>query len=124
MQSNVRKLTCLTRKNTIKLVVFAFCLFFFTPVFSSETIGDYKYSYLTIQADVSVVKVDDKLMMYWRFHNGSTWDNEMVEISEEGQTRLVQKTERRFGEYFLRDKDGNLGVYDDQGHITTMEMVK
>lgn len=52
------------------------------------------------------------------FGDGSRWEGELIERVIGGQRRF-EKVGTRAGEYYVINNEGNLDIYDRDGHITT-----
>jgi hypothetical protein len=70
------------------------------------------------------MKKNDKLTMVRKFIDGSGSEKEMIQVNQSGRTRFEEKGGNRHGEYYLIERDGNLGAYDQQGFIRTMRSIR
>ncbi len=97
----------------------------FTSEETSEEIGKYQYYFADIKVNASLVKANGKFMLTQTFSDGGgPRQIEVIEIQESGESRLVHKTGRVFGEYYRFHENGDLGIYDEEGFITTMRRIK
>ena len=76
-----------------------------------------------IDQDMSIVmslyQKGDKVYLEKASEDGSKGTTEMKVQIDKGQKRYVDVDGSDFGEYYLVDDSGNLGVYDNQGLIFT-----
>lgn len=64
------------------------------------------------------------IVLVQQFGDGSIWNKEMIERQESGRWWYIQKGENTFGEYYVIDHSGDLGVYDHKGLIRTLQPVR
>jgi hypothetical protein len=59
-----------------------------------------------------------------KFKAGSGSEKEMIQKNHSGKLRFEEKEGNDFGEYYLIERNGNLGAYDSAGLISTMRAIK
>ena len=90
-----------------------------------EIIGEWLDESPYVGAKYTLMKKNGKIIMVRRFKDGSGSENEMIQKkSHSGRLRFEEKEGNDFGEYYLIEKNGNLGAYDSAGLISTMRAIK
>ena len=91
---------------------------------SGKIIGEWLDESPYVGAKYTFLKRDGKIIMICKFKGGSGSEKEMIQKKQSGRLRFEEKVDNNFGEYYLVDRKGNLGVYDNAGLITTMSSIK
>jgi hypothetical protein len=91
---------------------------------SREIIGEWLDEVPFVGAKYTLMKKNDKITMVRKFKDGSGSEKEMIQVNQSGRTRFEEKGGNRHGEYYLIERDGNLGAYDQQGFIRTMRSIR
>jgi len=88
---------------------------------SGEIIGKWLDESSYAGGKYTLMKRNEKTIMVVRYKDGSHSEKEMIQKNQSGRLRL----EKREGdEYYLIEKNGSLGSYDDYGLIRTMRIIK
>lgn len=85
-------------------------------------IGEWLYE--IAGAKYTFLKKEDKIIMIRKFKDGSGSETEMIKKKQSGKIRFEEKDGNSFGEYYIIEKNGGLGAYDDSGQITIMPSLK
>ena len=91
---------------------------------SGNIIGDWLDESPYVGAKYTFLKKNGKIIMIRKFKDGSGSEKEMIQKNQSGRLRFEEKGGYDFGEYYLIEKDGNLGAYDKDGLINTMRSIK
>lgn len=91
---------------------------------SDEIIGEWLDESPYVGAKYTLMKKNGKIFMVRKFKDGSGSEKEMIKKSHSGKLRFEEKEGNDFGEYYLIERNGNLGVYDRAGLISTMRPIK
>jgi hypothetical protein len=75
-------------------------------------------------AKYSLIKKNEKIIMVKKFKDGSGSEKEMIQKNHSGRLRFEEKKGNDFGEYYLIEKNGDLGVYDSAGLISKIGAIK
>jgi hypothetical protein len=70
------------------------------------------------------MKKNGKIIMVLKFKDGSGSEKEMIQKNQSGRLRFEEKGGNDFGEYYLIERNGDLGAYDSAGLISTMRSIK
>lgn len=89
-----------------------------------EIIGQWLDEVPYVCAKYTLIKNNGKIIMRQKFKNGSSSEKEMVQKNQSGRLRFEEKGGNDFGEYYLIERNGNLGAYDSDGFIRTMSAIK
>ena len=57
--------------------------------------------------------------MNWEFPDGSSIKKTLVETTISGKKALLDPSTEQYQEYYVIDSQGNLGMYDSEGLIST-----
>jgi hypothetical protein len=95
-----------------------------SKISSGKIIGEWLDESPYVGAKYTFLKRDGKIIMICKFKGGSGSEKEMIQKKQSGRLRFEEKVGNNFGEYYLVDRKGNLGVYDNAGLITTMSSIK
>lgn len=77
-----------------------------------------------VGAKYTFLKRSGKIIMIRKFKDGSGSEKEMIQKNQSGRLRFEEKGGNDFGEYYLIERNGNLGAYDNAGLINTMRSIK
>ena len=91
---------------------------------SGEFIGEWIDESPYVGAKYTFLRRNDKILMIRKFKDGSGSEKEMVQKKQSGRLRFEEKGGNDFGEYYLIDSNGNMGIYDNAGLINTMRSIK
>jgi hypothetical protein len=89
---------------------------------SGEIIGEWLDEFLG--AKYTLMKKNGKIIMVLKFKDGSGSEKEMIQKNQSGRLRFEEKGGNDFGEYYLIERNGDLGAYDSAGLISTMRSIK
>ncbi len=92
--------------------------------FSGEIIGEWLDESPYAGAKYTFFKRNGKIFMIRKFKDGSGSEKEMIQKKQSGRLRYEEKGGNDFGEYYLIERDGDLGVYDNDGLIKTIRSIK
>jgi len=91
---------------------------------SGEIIGEWLDESPYVGAKYTLIKKNGKIIMIRKFKDGSGSEEEMIQKNQSGRLRFEEKGGNDFGEYYLIERNGNLGSYDSAGLISTMHSIK
>jgi len=91
---------------------------------SGKIIGEWLDESPYVGAKYTLMKKNGKIIMVRKFRDGSSSEKEMIQKNHSGKLRFEEKDGNDFGEYYLIEKNGNLGAYDSAGLISTMRAIK
>ncbi len=91
---------------------------------SGKIIGEWLDESPYIGARYTLIKKNGKIFMIGKFKDGSGSEKEMVQKNQSWMLRFEEKGGNDFGEYYVIEKNGNLGAYDSDGLINTMRSIK
>ena len=91
---------------------------------SDEIIGEWLDESPYVGAKYTLMKKNGKIIMVRKFKDGSGSEKEMIQKKHSGKIRFEEKEGNDFGEYYLIERNGNLGAYDSAGLISTMRAIK
>lgn len=91
---------------------------------SGEIIGEWLDESPYMGAKYTFLMKNGKVIMTRRFKDGSGSEKEMLQKEQSGKLRFEEKGGNDFGEYYLIERNGNLGAYDNAGLINTMRSIK
>lgn len=91
---------------------------------SDEIIGEWLDESPYVGAKYTLKKKNGKIIMVRKFKDGSGSEKEMIQKKHSGKLRFEEKEGNDFGEYYLIERNGNLGAYDSAGLISTMQAIK
>ena len=91
---------------------------------SGEIIGKWFNESLYGGAKYTFLKRDGKIIMIRKFKDGSSDEKEMIQKNQSGRVRFEEKGGNLDKEYYLIERNGNLGIYDNAGLILTMHSIK
>jgi hypothetical protein len=89
-----------------------------------EIIGEWIDDSPYVGAKYTFMRKNGKIIMVRKFKDGSSSEKEMVLKKQSGRLRFKEKGGNDFGEYYLIERNGNLGAYDNAGLINTMRSIK
>ena len=72
---------------------------------------------------ITIYRQGGKLYLEHKFGDSSSVIREMVEKPSSRGRRFEKIGGSNFGEYFLMGRDGNLDIWDQEGHITTARRI-
>lgn len=75
-------------------------------------------------AKYTLLKRNGKIIMTYEFKDGSSLEKVMDQTREAGKLRFEAQAGTRFGEYFIIERNGDLGAYDKVGFIRKMRPIK
>ena len=87
---------------------------------SSEIIGEWLDESPYVGAKYTFLRKNGKIIMIRKFKDGSGSKKEMIQKNQSGRLRFEEKEGNDFGEYYLIERNGNLGAYDNAGLINTI----
>lgn len=88
---------------------------------SEGKIGQWRGNPSYADAIYTFWKINDKIIMRRDFKDGSNSEKEMIQKKDQsGRLRFEEKGGNDFGEYYVIEKNGYLGHYDNEGLIYTM----
>ena len=71
---------------------------------------------------LTIVRRDNQLIARWDYADGSNTENSLDESQlPDGRLRFEDQGENAFGEYYIVETDGRIGLYDEDGQILLME---
>lgn len=88
---------------------------------SGEVIGKWYDSSPYVESTLIIYKYAGKLMFKTIYKDGSENEKTLQESTVGGKRKFVY--ESSYGEYLLVHTDGNLGIYDRDGHIATAKRI-
>ena len=91
---------------------------------SGKIIGEWLDEAPYVGAKYTFLKRTGKIIMIRKFKDGSGSEEEMIQKKQSGIIRFEEKKGNDFGEYYLIERNGNLGAYDNAGLIRTMRSIK
>lgn len=91
---------------------------------SDEIIGEWLDESPYVGAKYTLMKKNGKIIMVRKFKDGSGSEKEMIQKNHSGKLRFEEKEGNDFGEYYIIERNGNLGAYDSSGLISTMRAIK
>ena len=91
---------------------------------SGEIIGEWIDESPYVGAKYTFLRRSDKIFMIRKFKDGSGSETEMVQKKHSRRLRFEEKRGNDFGEYYLIESNGNMGIYDNDGLINTMRSIK
>ena len=91
---------------------------------SGEIIGEWLDDSPYVAGKYTFLKRNGKVIMIRKFKDGSGSEEEMIQKKQSGRLRFEEKEGNDCGDYYLIEKNGNLGVYDNAGLIQTMRSIK
>lgn len=91
---------------------------------SGKIIGQWLDESPYVGAKYTLIKKNGKIVMERKFKDGSGSEKEMIQKNQSGRLRFEEKGGNDFGEYYLIERNGNLGAYDSDGLISTMGAIK
>jgi hypothetical protein len=89
-----------------------------------KIIGEWLDESPYVRAKYTFVKRDGKILVILKFESGSGSEKEMIQREQSGRLRFEEKVGNSFGEYYLIEVNGQLGIYDNAGLIKTLHSVK
>jgi hypothetical protein len=95
-----------------------------TKNISGEIIGEWLDESPYVAAKYTLIRKNETIIMEQKFSDGSTLQKVMVQNNKPGIQRFEEITGNDFGEYYLIEKNGDLGVYDNECFIKTMPSIK
>lgn len=91
---------------------------------SGEIIGEWLDESPYVGGKYTLLKRNGKVIMIRKFKDGSSSEDEMIQKKQSGTLRFEEKDGSVSGDYYLIERNGNLGVYDNAGLIHTMRPIK
>ena len=91
---------------------------------SRDKIGEWLDESPYVGAKYTFLRRNDKIIMIRKFKDGSGSEKEMIQKKQSGKLRFDEKGGNDFGEYYLIERNGNLGIYDNSGLISTIRPIK
>ncbi len=91
---------------------------------SGEKIGEWFDDSAGAGIKYTLLKRNNKIILVRKGKKGSEWEEEMIQKKQSGRLKFEEKRGNNSGDYFLIEKNGNLGVYDNAGFIFTMPPIK
>jgi hypothetical protein len=91
---------------------------------SDEIIGEWLDESPYIGAKYTLLKKNGKIIMVRKFKDGSGSEKEMIQNNYSGRLRFEEKDGNDYGEYYIIEKNENLGAYDSAGLISTLQAIK
>lgn len=89
-----------------------------------KIIGEWLYEAPYVGAKYTFIKRNDKIVMIIKYKDGSGSEKEMIQKKQSGKVRFEEKKPNVYGEYYMIEKSGNMGVYDNDGLIQIMRKIK
>lgn len=90
---------------------------------SGEIIGEWFDETPFIGSKHALLKKNEKIIMVRKYADGSHSEIEMIQKNQSGMSRFERK-KKIHDDYYLIEKNGSLGLYDDLGLISTMRAIK
>ena len=97
------------------------------PLLDGEVVGRWRRDVLPA-GWLTIVRRDDQLIARWDYlagdylTDGSNSENSLDESQlPDGRLRFEDQGENAFGEYYIVETDGRIGLYDEDGQILLME---
>jgi len=91
---------------------------------SGEIIGEWLDEAPYVGGKYTFLNKNGKIIMIRKFKDGSGSEEEMIQKKQSGRLRFEEKGGNDFGEYYLIERNGKLGAYDNEGLIRTMRSIK
>jgi len=91
---------------------------------SGEVIGIWLDESPYVGVKYTFMRRNGKIIMVRKFKDGSSSEKEMIQKKQSGRLRFEEKEGNDFGEYYLIERNGNMGIYDKAGLISTMRSIK
>ena len=66
---------------------------------------------------------DKNLIGEWKFTDGSSIEEKLIESADSGRRRFGKK-ENPYGEYYVIESDGRLGLYDSEGRFKILQILE
>ena len=89
---------------------------------SGEIIGEWIDE--SIGQKYTLLRRSDKIFMIRKFKDGPGFETEMVQKKHPGGLRFEEKRRNDFGEYYLIESNGNMGIYDYFGLFNRVRSIK
>ena len=94
-----------------------------TDDIKGEIIGKWRSEKSLMGATLTLFKdTDDKLQMRMTFKDGGNMDSEIKESTANGKTKY--EDDNSHGEYYLKETNGNLGMYGNDGKFDEAIIIK
>ena len=91
------------------------------PLLDGEVVGRWRRDVLPA-GWLTIVRRDDQLIARWDYTDGSNSENSLDESQlPDGRLRFEDQGENAFGEYYIVETDGRIGLYDEDGQFLLME---
>ncbi len=91
------------------------------PLLDGEVVGRWRRDVLP-PGWLTIVRRDNQLITRWDHADGSNSENSLDESQlPDGRLRFEDQGENAFGEYYIVEIDGRIGLYDEDGQILVME---
>ena len=91
------------------------------PLLDGEVVGRWRRDVLPAGC-LTIVRRDDQLIARWDYTDGSNSENSLDESQlPDGRLRFEDQGENAFGEYYIVETDGRIGLYDEDGQFLLME---
>ena len=91
------------------------------PLLDGEVVGRWRRDVLP-PGWLTIVRRDNQLIARWDYADGSNTENSLDESQlPDGRLRFEDQGENAFGEYYIVETDGRIGLYDEDGQILLME---
>lgn len=81
---------------------------------ASKIIGKWRDNTPSAESSMVIYKENGKLKLKTTYYDGSSWIEEMVQKQSNNKTHYYYVDDSR-GEYFVVEKNGNLGMYSSDG---------
>ena len=91
------------------------------PLLDGEVVGRWRRDVLPA-GWLTIVRRNDQLIARWDYTDGINSENSLDESQlPDGRLRFEDQGENAFGEYYIVETDGLIGLYDEDGQILLME---
>ena len=90
---------------------------------SGEIIGEWFDESPYEGGKYTLLQKNGKTIMIREYKDGSSSEKEMIQKKQSRKLRFEEKGGNEFGEYYLIERNGNLGAYDKAGIINTMRLI-
>jgi hypothetical protein len=95
-----------------------------SKISSDEIIGEWIDESPYVGSKYTLNKKNGKIIMVRKFKDGSSSEKEMIQKNQSGRLRFEEKKGNDHQEYYLIEKNGDLGVYDSAGLISKIGAIK
>ena len=89
---------------------------------SGEIIGKWYDSTIMVEHSIIIYLIDGQYKQVEKYKDGSSNDHLLTKSEQNGKVKFVYDND--FGEYYLIESDNSLGLYDNDGLISTSHRIE